>query len=413
MTDDHRMPGEPDSPPAHEPRDEPDQPSAAASREELWDACAELASSPDVLGAIAAQARLVGYAGPTTALELTYLAATTRLLPRPVSLALRGPASAGKSFAIKQALAFLPAEAYVELTAMSEKALVYFDEDLQHRMLVVYEGAGLSGDFLAYAVRTLLSEGKLEYLYTDFEHKTARRISKDGPTGLITSTTGRIDYELATRLITPSVEDTPELTHAIVRAEARAAQGERSQVDYEPFHALQRWVELGARDVVVPFAAAIAEKADHRAVRMRRDFAAILGLVQAHAMLHQQNRRIDADDRLVAELSDYAAVHGLVAGMVAEAAGATIPPSVRETVDAVRELELPPWGSHGLQRVTIQDVADALGISRSAASRRLGRAEAFGFVKNVQVLKAGPKVYETNERMPQDAGVLPHPDELS
>jgi predicted ArsR family transcriptional regulator len=65
------------------------------------------------------------------------------------------------------------------------------------------------------------------------------------------------------------------------------------------------------------------------------------------------------------------------------------------------------------QRVTIQDVADALGISRSAASRRLGRAEAFGFVKNVQVLKAGPKVYETNERMPQDAGVLPHPDELS
>ena len=64
-------------------------------------------------------ARRVGYAGPTTALELTYLAATTRLLPRPVSLALRGPASAGKSFTIKQALGFLPPEAYVELTAMS------------------------------------------------------------------------------------------------------------------------------------------------------------------------------------------------------------------------------------------------------------------------------------------------------
>lgn len=99
--------------------------------------------------------------------------------------------------------------------------------------------------------------------------------------------------------------------------------------------------------------------------------------------------------------------------MVAEAAGATIPPSVRETVDAVRELELPPLGIHGPQRVTFQDVADRLGVVRSSASRRLRRAEALGFVKDVKVHKAGPKVYETNERMPQDAGVLPAPEDLS
>jgi hypothetical protein len=153
------------------------------TRQELWERCSGIGSEENILTRIAGEAERAGHAGPTGGLRITYLAATTRLLPRPVSVALRGPSSAGKSFTMKRALAFLPEEAYVELTAMSEKALVYLDEDLRHKVLVVYEGAGLSGDFTAYAIRSLLSEGRLEYAYTDFERKKTVRVRKEGPTG--------------------------------------------------------------------------------------------------------------------------------------------------------------------------------------------------------------------------------------
>ena len=35
---------------------------------------------------------------------------------------------------------------------------------LQHRVLVIYEGGGIQGDFANYLVRSLLSEGRIRYV---------------------------------------------------------------------------------------------------------------------------------------------------------------------------------------------------------------------------------------------------------
>jgi hypothetical protein len=42
-------------------------------------------------------------------------------------------------------LSFFPGEAYYALTAMSERALAYV-KTLKHRMLVLYEAEGMSGE---------------------------------------------------------------------------------------------------------------------------------------------------------------------------------------------------------------------------------------------------------------------------
>ena len=49
----------------------------------------------------------------------------------------KGPSNPGKSFTVERTLRFFPSEAYMARTAMSERGLVYTDEDLQHRMLVL------------------------------------------------------------------------------------------------------------------------------------------------------------------------------------------------------------------------------------------------------------------------------------
>ena len=46
---------------------------------------------------------------------------------------------------------------------MSERALAYSEEPLVHRFLVLYEAAGVAGDFATYLLRSLLSEGCIRY----------------------------------------------------------------------------------------------------------------------------------------------------------------------------------------------------------------------------------------------------------
>ena len=68
----------------------------------------------------------------------------------------------------------------------------------------------------------------------------------------------------------------------------RANGAGRQEPDLEPWHALQRWLErAGPRQVTVPFSHQLAEKANPRAVRLRRDFGAVLSLIQVHAILHE------------------------------------------------------------------------------------------------------------------------------
>lgn len=186
---------------------------------------------------------------------------------------------------------------------MSEKALVYFEGDLRHRMLVLYEHSGVGGKFSAYAIRSLLSEGCLKYMYTDIEAaKKSVMVEIEGPTGLITSTARSIDNELQTRLVSVNIEDSPELTAAIIAAQAREAAGITApDIDREPYHALMRLVALDVPAVIVPFAETLAAKmVNIKAVRIRRDFPAVMGLVKAHALLHRQQRETDREGRLLA-----------------------------------------------------------------------------------------------------------------
>ena len=86
-----------------------------------------------------------------------------------MSVAVKGPSSGGKSYLVKLVMSFFPDSAFCRFTAMSEKTLLYTDEPLSHRHIILSEAAGLSGDFQEYVIRTLLSEGSLEY---EFGEKT-------------------------------------------------------------------------------------------------------------------------------------------------------------------------------------------------------------------------------------------------
>ena len=63
---------------------------------------------------------------------LLILAGTSRVLDRPISMAVKGPSSAGKSYLVEKVLSFFPDEAYRRDHRHVGRALAYGDEPLKH-----------------------------------------------------------------------------------------------------------------------------------------------------------------------------------------------------------------------------------------------------------------------------------------
>jgi hypothetical protein len=376
---------------------------------EAWRRCAGLAASPDLLAEFDRAIERAGLTGEGRARKLLFLVVLSRLLAKPVSAVVKGPSSGGKSYLTEKVLGFFPDSAYVFRTGLSPKALFYSEEPLRHRTLVIAEAAAVQDETASYVLRTLLSEGCLKYEVSvagaDGTYRT-QVAEREGPTNLLLTTTAiQLHPENETRLLSIPVNDTPEQTRQVLRA---LAAGAEPSADVAPWHALQEWIEAGPREVAIPFAGALAELVPPLAVRLRRDFAKVLSLIRAHALLHRATRPSDADGRIVAELGDYAAVCALVEDLVAAGIEQTVAPATRETVEAVRALH-----AAGLGRVGVSDVAEHLGLERTTAWRRLQVAEAGGFVRNRQQRKGLPADLVIDRPLPEERRVLPTVERLA
>jgi len=282
---------------------------------------------------------------------------------------------------------------------MSERGLIYSSQGLQHRMLVLYEADAIATGRGTYLLRTLLSEGVLRYEVVERTREgcTTRLIEREGPTGLIVTTTQTgLDPELETRLLSLTVTDTAAQTKAVMRSLARSrSSSEAVSVDYEMWHNFHKWLAAGERRVVIPFAEKLAELVLAIAVRQRRDFGALLTLICAHALLHRASRDRDQSGAIIATTVE----------VFAEGSEATVPETVRETVNAVEAVKK--------DEVSLGELAAKLALDKSAASRRLRDAIDRGYLVNLETRKGRPARVVLGDPMPEMVKLLPEPCELA
>ncbi len=287
---------------------------------------------------------------------------------------------------------------------MSERALAYGTEPLSHRFLVLFEAAGLESDFASYLVRSLLSEGCVRYETVekgkDGELR-ARLVEREGPTGLIVSTTSvSLHPENETRLLSLSATDTPDQTKLVL---SRLASDDLREPDLSRWHDLQVWLEGGEHEVAIPYARTLADLVPPVAVRLRRDFRSVLSLIRSHAILHQATRERDETGRILATLEDYAIVRDLVFDIVSEGVEATVPATVRELVEAVTTFDEP---------ISVAKLALTLGLDKSATSRRWQNARDRGYLRNLEDKRGKPAKIVLGEPLPDDVEILPSVERL-
>jgi hypothetical protein len=256
----------------------------------------------------------------------------------------------------------------------------------------------------------VLSEGKVRYETVEktSEGIKPRLIEREGPTGLIVTTTAvKLHPENETRLLSLTVTDTQDQTRAVMAALAKEA-GE-ARLNFEPWHTLQVWLESAEHRVWIPYARKLAELIPPVAVRLRRDFGALLNLIRAHALLHQASRERDNQGHIVATIEeDYAAVRELVADLVSEGIEATVPATVRDTVEAVKRLR----EDSKEEPVTVAELARELKLDRSAVSRRVRNAKDRGYLRDLEENQRKPSRLVPGDDLPDDLQILPTAEDV-
>ena len=189
-------------------------------------AAMELLRDPRLIERVLADFDLCGVVGEETNKKVSYLAAVSRLLAKPLAVVLQSSSAAGKSSLMEAVLDFMPEEQREEYSAMTGQALYYMGQkNLKHKILAVAEEEGASR--AAYALKLLQSEGKLKIASTGKDPVNGKMVTHEylveGPVMIFLTTTAQdVDEELLNRCLVLSVNEEQEQTRAIHRKQREA-----------------------------------------------------------------------------------------------------------------------------------------------------------------------------------------------
>ena len=325
-------------------------------------AALDLLRDPRLLERILTDFDRAGVVGEETNKLVGYLAATSRLLDRPLAVVIQSTSAAGKSALMDSVLSLMPDEQRVKFSAMTGQSLFYMGErDLQHRILALVEEEG--AERASYALKLLQSEGEISIASTGKDPASGRLVTHEyrvtGPVAIfLTTTSVDVDEELLNRCVLLTVNEDREQTRAIHRRqrEAETLDGLLAGEDREAVLRLHKNAQRLLRPVLVanPFAGQL-RFSDER-TRSRRDHTKYLCLIRTIALLHQHQRellRTTHNGRVVAYIEvtrDDVRVANRLAHEVLGRSLDELPPGTRRLLMVLDEMVGAECDARGLDR---------------------------------------------------------------
>ena len=372
------------------------KPSLPALSEAEHAAGLALLRDPALAERIVADVEAIGVVGEGTNALVGYLACVSRLLDKPLAILIQSTSAAGKSTLMDALLSLMPENERVHYSAMTGQSLFYLGEgDLKHKILAIAEEEGVRQ--AAYALKLLQSQGELTIASTGKDPTTGKLVTSEyrveGPVMLCLTTTAiDIDEELLNRCLVLTINETAEQTcaiHARQRA-SRTLAGLQANVHADQVLAAHRAAQTLLRPLAVvnPFAEQLTFASDR--VRLRRDHQKYLALIDAIALLHQQQRPVRTLD-VSGTLVEYIEVtHGdiALANRLAHAVlGRSLdelPPQTRRVLAALDGWVSEQATTQGIDRTgvhfTRRTVRGALGLSDTQLRVHLDRLVQLDYV---------------------------------
>lgn len=368
----------------------------------------KLLKSKNLLYELGKHIERAGVAGERRNGLIVSLCFVSRIQKNPNSLLVKGPSAAGKNYLVRTVARFLPREAYTELTRMTGQAMLYSNESLAHKVILICEKEGM--EQALYNIRAMQSEGKI--ILETVRGMKGKHIEKEGPVSFIVTTTApMIHVENETRNFSIHLDETDKQTR---RVKDKIADGySKTNPDlsfltvYQNAQRLLKYYE-----VKIPYAKFLSEKTPDRPLRMRRDFGKLLAGIETITLLHQYQREIKEDggaQYLEATLQDYYMAATLLGPTFKESLSGTSQ-WTQKIIDAIFSL----YKKNGGKPVTVKELEEDLKISRDTIERWIKPAIEEGEVEVQGSRGRIAKTYSPGERRDWIRGTgLPKPEELA
>jgi hypothetical protein len=200
----------------------------------------QLLCSPYFFSELLLAMRTAGLVGEDRAAQVVYIVGTSRLLPKPLCLFVKGPSSVGKNFLADSVLGFFPCSEVQELTSSSTRSWNYLGTRLAHKIVYVKERNDSAGP--VNPTRLLISEKQLVHWVTvkkGGHFVREKRVTKGPIASISTTTQDRVQVDDETRHVSIWLDETPEQTTRIMHAALAKGAG-LSAKERKVWHEVQR-----------------------------------------------------------------------------------------------------------------------------------------------------------------------------
>lgn len=380
-----------------------------AQREAEYEHCKEIADNKNILELLVTRLEKNGLVGEDSNAKIIYLASVTHNFDRPSSIVIKGDSSSGKSYLLEKVLEVIDPESIHRVSSLTDKSIQYSVENMRHKHLAIGEMSGVNPQTGMTFLRQIMSEGKATHWTVDSSEGklNGREIVVEGPLGILMTTTAtNLHNEDDTRFLSLKLDNSPEQRQRILLAGAKAQnRGTNDNADNKDWHAFDRWVSSGTKNVSIPYAELLVEQIDPKKFRISRDMGQVYSLIKASALVHQNNRH-KVDNVIEASIEDYQNVYPLLDPVFSRIYSQATDGSGQLIMDTLAQLhEFDP------ERAILQkDIAQAAGIDESTVSRLVPKLQ-----ERVMIEISKASDGRGNILTPVSAGqsFLPHPDTIS
>lgn len=356
----------------------------------------EFLRQPDLMQRIGADFARCLIVGEEMNLMAGYLAATSRLLDRPVHVLFQSSSASGKTTMMKAVLALMPPEVVLYYTTMTRQSILYMQgRDLSHTICAIEELVGAEN--AAHTIKMLKSEGRASIAVPVKDPQSGRTETVDiwvyGPISFFTTTADLyIDEEEYNRDLVCAADESREQTGRILELQRllRTLEGWQLLAEKERTLALHRNAQRLLRPLAVlnPYAKHMTFQENRH--RLRRDHEKYQALIETIALLHQYQREIKVvrvagvEREYVEVLPEDIALANEIAGAVLGRSLDDCPPHTRGFLIQAADLARKRAAELGIDRrdvrLSARELADVSGLSVAMVHKHLGRLRKLDYV---------------------------------
>ena len=192
---------------------------------------------------------------------LMYLVFTSRLREQPLHIVSLGGSGTGKTYLQEKVAELIPNDQKLEITAISENALYYFDrKELKNKLILIEDLDGASDDKVLFAIRELQSKRRISKTIPIKDSKGNLKtitLQVEGPISLAGTTTRERLYEdNANRSLLIYLDGSKEHKEKIMAYQRQVSAGKINRIEEEQMREFMQDVQSVLRPIKVinPFA---------------------------------------------------------------------------------------------------------------------------------------------------------------